>query len=308
LKKIISYIKDFWKSDFSWKIYFPALLGLAIAIYFNFRFDFEDSVVDGYRKQPISLLYYFLYYASAYFFVIFIYQFFEETKKLTQAKGFWLFSILAISLLSIKVTAWIPIDWRPENLNRAETYSFLKTSKSVIGIVIYTLGILALYFFLTPRKNNFFGLTTKGFNWRPYLFMLLLMLPLILIAATQPDFQKVYPRLKMAYFQEDYWKHFAIYEPFYLMSFMVLEWFFRGVLIIGIARFLGHRAVLPAAVLYCVIHFGKPLGECISSLFGGYLLGIFAYYSRSIWGGIIVHMGIALLMDMAALGVPLLMR
>ena len=48
------------------------------------------------------------------------------------------------------------------------------------------------------------------------------------------------------------------------------------------------------------IAIGAVAGALISSFFGGYILGVFAYYSRSIWGGIIVHMGIALLMDLAA--------
>ncbi|NNE28673.1 MAG: CPBP family intramembrane metalloprotease, partial [Saprospiraceae bacterium] len=110
-----------------------------------------------------------------------------------------------------------------------------------------------------------------------------------------------YPRLKLKYFQEGYLNYFLSYEPFYLGGFMMLEWLFRGLLVIGMVKYLGHRAILPMAALYCLIHFGKPMGECISSIFGGYLLGVFAYYSRSIWGGIIVHMGIAFMMDLAAL-------
>jgi hypothetical protein len=42
------------------------------------------------------------------------------------------------------------------------------------------------------------------------------------------------------------------------------------------------------------------MGELISSFFGGSLLGIIAYYSRSIVGGIIVHVGIAWMMELGA--------
>lgn len=41
----------------------------------------------------------------------------------------------------------------------------------------------------------------------------------------------------------------------------------------------------------------KPLGETISSIFGGYLLGVLALYTRSIWGGLLIHLSIAWLMD-----------
>jgi len=40
-------------------------------------------------------------------------------------------------------------------------------------------------------------------------------------------------------------------------------------------------------VAYASIHFGKPLGETIPSVFGGYLLGVLALYTRSIWGGLL---------------------
>ena len=51
-------------------------------------------------------------------------------------------------------------------------------------------------------------------------------------------------------------------------------------------------------LFYCTIHFGKPLGECISSFFGGLLLGIITFHTSAIWGGLIVHLGIAWLMEL----------
>ena len=316
MKKIITYIKDFWQLDFDFKVYGTVLIGLMIAIFFNFKYDFEDSILDSYRRQPISFLYYFLFYASAYYFVIFIYWIYGtlsvDKRQIESISGthssfglsnkwFWITSLFILLLLSFKVFFHYYDQWIPKHLPLPDRYALQKGIRAFVGVLIYLIGIAGFYLFVDKKKSNWYGLTTKGFNWRPYAIMLAIMVPLIAIAATQPDFLKVYPRLKLAYFQEDYLKYFLAYEPFYLMGFVVLEWLFRGMLIIGLVRYLGHRAILPMAVLYCVIHFGKPLGECISSVFGGYLLGIFAYYSRSIWGGIIVHMGIALLMDLAAI-------
>ena len=39
------------------------------------------------------------------------------------------------------------------------------------------------------------------------------------------------------------------------------------------------------------------MAEAISSFFGGTLLGIVAYNTGSIWGGLIVHLGIAWMME-----------
>ncbi len=54
------------------------------------------------------------------------------------------------------------------------------------------------------------------------------------------------------------------------------------------------------AATYVFLHFGKPMGEAISSGFGGYILGIIALYSGNIWGGVFVHVGIAWLMEAMA--------
>ena len=37
------------------------------------------------------------------------------------------------------------------------------------------------------------------------------------------------------------------------------------------------------AATYAALHFGKPMGETISSIFGGYILGVIALYNHSNW-------------------------
>ena len=83
------------------------------------------------------------------------------------------------------------------------------------------------------------------------------------------------------------------------MGRILFRWncFFRGFLIVGMVRYFGPQVVLPMILTYCFLHFGKPLTESISSLFGGYILGIISLHSKSIWGGVIIHVGIAWLME-----------
>ena len=92
----------------------------------------------------------------------------------------------------------------------------------------------------------------------------------------------------------------VIYEFFYLADFTFTELVFRGVLVIGMARLIGKDAVLPMVAVYAFLHFGKPLGETIGSVFGGYILGVIALKSKNIVGGCIIHIGVAFLMDIAA--------
>jgi Type II CAAX prenyl endopeptidase Rce1-like len=146
------------------------------------------------------------------------------------------------------------------------------------------------------------GLTAKGFDARPYFWLLLLLVPVVALAATRPDFLHYYPKVKNLAFINSYttpvWPWKLGYELSYGSDFLSIELFFRGLLVIGLIRYAGEQAILPMAAFYCTIHFGKPLGECISSFFGGLVLGVLAYRTRSILGGLIVHLGLAWMMEL----------
>jgi membrane protease YdiL (CAAX protease family) len=139
--------------------------------------------------------------------------------------------------------------------------------------------------------------------------MLLIMIPLIAAASTQPDFQAMYPKLKLITTAStidklSWWKK-LLFELSYGSDFISIELFFRGFLILAFIKWAGKDAILPMACFYCTIHFGKPLGECISSYFGGMILGIVVYNTRSIFGGLMVHLGIAWLMEIGGYIHPL---
>jgi hypothetical protein len=146
------------------------------------------------------------------------------------------------------------------------------------------------------------GLTKKGVSAQPYFMLLLLLVPLVVLASTQHDFLRIYPKVKSLAFMNTYpgpvWPWKAGYELSYGIDFLSIELFFRGLLVIGIVRYAGEQAILPMAAFYCTIHFGKPLGECITSFFGGLVLGVLAYRTRSILGGLIVHLGLAWMMEL----------
>jgi len=167
------------------------------------------------------------------------------------------------------------------------------------------LGIVMLLLLIPWKKfytgNSFFGLTHHNFEWRPYAWMLLIMIPLITMASTQHDFLSMYPRLKMVTADIGHvshaWFYKLLFELSYGSDFVSIELFFRGFLVLAFIKWVGKDAILAMACFYCAIHFGKPLGECISSYFGGLLLGIVVYHTRSVFGGLIVHLGIAWLME-----------
>jgi len=137
----------------------------------------------------------------------------------------------------------------------------------------------------------------------PYLLMLLLMTPLVAGAAASTSFSDMYPRVKELGWQgysASNWLHYALFELCYLVDFLSIEFFFRGYMIATLSRFLGVQALLPVAFFYFSIHLGKPMAEATGSFFGALVLGSVALQTKSVWGGWIVHAGIALLMELLA--------
>jgi membrane protease YdiL (CAAX protease family) len=130
------------------------------------------------------------------------------------------------------------------------------------------------------------------------------MMPLVFAASFDEGFQNLYPNLQdnpaAAHLNVAYWLLVIIFEFVYALDFVSVELIFRGFLVIGMIKVLGRGAIVPMAVTYAFYHFGKPPGETINSVFGGYILGVIALYTRSILGGIIVHIGIAWMMEFFA--------
>jgi CAAX prenyl protease-like protein len=206
--------------------------------------------------------------------------------------------LIAVLLFSAKMVHWDFSSWLPghpgSSLNRYWAVVTQLPAKLLLFLAV--IGLI--------RKMNWVegvGLTTKGFQARPYLGLLLLLVPVVALASTQPDFLRVYPKLSTISFMNGYpgqrWPWKLGYELSYGLDFLSIELFFRGLLVIGLIRYAGEKAILPMAAFYCTIHFGKPLGECITSFAGGLALGVLAYRTRSILGGLIVHLGLAWMME-----------
>ncbi len=54
-------------------------------------------------------------------------------------------------------------------------------------------------------------------------------------------------------------------------------------------------------VPYSMIHFDKPMPEAVAAVVGGTILGWLALRTKSIWGGVLLHIAIALSMDILAM-------
>lgn len=133
---------------------------------------------------------------------------------------------------------------------------------------------------------------------RTYLWLLLSILPLVIAMSFSSTFQRTYPLYRQA---GRSLLELLLWELQYLCSFFAIEFFFRGYLLFGMRRALASQAIFVAMLPYCMFHYTKPPAEALASIIAGIVLGTLAMSSRSIWGGVLLHTGVALTMDLAAL-------
>jgi membrane protease YdiL (CAAX protease family) len=131
-----------------------------------------------------------------------------------------------------------------------------------------------------------------------YLLMFSLIFPAVIEASTTESFRHTYPFYRLANrSQFDLWT----WEAFYAAQFVSLEFFFRGFLLHALRKVMGANAIFVMIVPYCMIHYGKPMPETLGAIGAGVILGTLAMRTRSIWGGVMIHIGVAITMDVLAL-------
>ncbi len=137
-----------------------------------------------------------------------------------------------------------------------------------------------------------------GEHWRGYLLLLSPILVFVVLVSQGEDFVHHYPFYRSA---GRSWLDLLLWELLYLSQFVFLEFFFRGFMLNALRPALGANAIWVMCVPYMMIHFPKLWLEATGAILFGLFLGILALKSRSIWGGVLVHAGVALSMDVAAL-------
>jgi hypothetical protein len=294
MKPILHYIRTyFYDTD---KRALALVSGLtAILIFINYFYHLDDHI-SSYYSFPARFFSRMLVFLVAFALPYLIYSWLRN-KNYFRNTSFTLLVFIGAAIFAFKI-AFVPSFNFPGNYRSYVYWNHVIYWPALLLIIT---AMLFICWQLFDRGQPFYGITTKQLVWKPYFIMLLIMVPLIAAASTQPDFLRMYPKLKMitgSNIDAWSWWHKLLFELSYGSDFFTIELFFRGFLILAFAKWAGKDAILPMACFYCTIHFGKPLAECISSYFGGMLLGIVVYHTRSIFGGLMVHLGIAWLMEL----------
>lgn len=297
MQYFLSLFSDYFKSLDKLSFLLVSLF-VAVLVFCNYRFGWNSKIWQTSSEAERFVRFYCLYFLSfgGTYFILHL----TGRNHISFSAPLLALIALAPAVFTLKVvfSAHRPLFYRLFDYPYNKFYYLL--SDYPIRLVLVLVLLAALWLWVKP-PYPFCGLTVKNFQWKPYLILLACMVPLIALASTQPDFLATYPKFKnIAFFSGTSgtpWLDRLWYELSYGVDFITIEIFFRGFLVLAFAHFAGRDAILPMAAFYCVIHFGKPLGECISSYFGGLLLGILVYKTHTIVGGLIVHLGIAWLME-----------
>ena len=169
-------------------------------------------------------------------------------------------------------------------------------------IFFYFLIPFSILKFVWKEKISDYGMKLKGAfkHYKVYFIMLIVMIPLVLFFSTTKSFQLRYPFYKPIA-TESLFPKFIIWESFYFVQFIAVEFFFRGFMVHGLKRFFGFYSVFIMMIPYCMVHFGKPMPETIAAIFAGIVLGFLSLKSKSIYLGIAIHYSVAITMDLLAL-------
>ncbi len=294
-------IANFIREDFLLAKYlYVALIAIAIIVgqvYFNIY----DLIIAPTYKDGTSMLRLPLIYTAAYFTVLIpTLSMHGELHRLKQWQA-WLFPIILVSIDG----AGQGFDAYREWINNAELLNkeryYLKLVSSFFFRSVAIVFLLCCFRWLTTGNFGLFGLKRSGKYLKVYGFIYCLLLPVFVAVSFTPQFLDFYPKMSIEYCNGSFnwadWKVISLFELCYANDFIGVEGMFRGALVIGMTKWLGPRTVLPMAITYMCIHLGKPDLELCSSVFGGYILGILAYRTQHLWGGIIIHLGIAMLFE-----------
>lgn len=305
MRKLVRFLIDHIKTDFKLNIYLYVVFFIAITIFIAYHFEINRIFLSKYYGYFKGILAYFAINLIAYYGVAIPLLLLRKKSKILRSSAFWILSMAFLILIALERGLYFHKVFLERFPSYEEGLFLYKAFGNLKGIIVYFIPLYILKLIYDKKSEGIFGLRRRNAFMKPFIVMILIILPMVIWASFQSDFQHSYPVFKPWQFGELFhledWQSLFIFETAYTIDFITVELAYRGALVIGMGIILGKDAILPMVSLYVAIHFGKPLAETISSAFGGYILGVIALNLRNIWGGAFIHIGLALMMELAAL-------
>lgn len=204
----------------------------------------------------------------------------------------WL--LMALFWLAMPVLMWIttqPVGGRNRELGHLTWWA-------LSGILVYV-SVPLLYGALTRERIREWGLSLKfiGTEARVFLLLVPVVAAVAWFVAADEAFASNYPFLR----DNSGLIGLLAFEALYGLTFVALEFYFRGFMVHAGNKVIGAHAVPLMSMFYCFIHLGKPPTEVVASLVAGLTLGYLSLRLRSIAVGVALHLTMAWGVDAAVL-------
>ena len=303
MKKLVTSTIDFIKEDFDISLYLKILLFTAALILIEYKFDAYSFFDDKYVYSNFIYVINFIAFSIAYYGVIIILKT-HKYSNIKLDKEFWLKSLISIATASLYI-GYFGYNGIKINMPYPASRFYFFTANNLSGIFTLLMPVALIYLIFDRNKvTPFYGFNLKNFNCKLAAQLAIIAILIAFIGSRFQSVSEYYPILERTAYKSfaqeisaPNWLAASIFEFAYMFDFVMIELFFRGIMIFGFIKVFGKRAILPVACLYAVIHFGKPLPETISSFFGAYLLGIIAINQKNIGIGIVLHCVLAFAME-----------
>ena len=304
MKTFLNYFKSYFASDFNLVAHLFFITFISVCIYLNYEYEIYSNYFRVRDYQELGVLKLWGMYSFAFVVSVAIISLCNKDKKTILNQYYLIIGLLALLFISIDSSYYILKYAKALIPGKSIHYNFiyacLSNTVSLFSIIIPS---FLLYFIVKKFHPELYGLKVNGANLIPYVWLVIAMIPIVVIASTGEDFLNYYPSFSDIQFSTSTLPvsvKVLIYELCYGFDFLSVELIFRGVMVVALSKFAGKHAILPMVACYAFLHFGKPMMETISSVFGGFALGVLAYKSRNIYGGLIVHLGVAWGMELVA--------
>ena len=304
LREIGEFIGDitgFIKSDFRLAKYIYAIALAVFIIVGQVYFHIYDLLIAPSYEDGTSMLRLPIVYASVYFAVLLPTLWMHGELWRMRRWQSWVLPLVLVTIDGAGQGFDLYRQWAADYAVWFKDRYYLCLVGSFLFRSVFIVLSLMVFHKLTAGTFALYGLKRSAKYLRVYALIYILLLPVFLAVSFTPQFLDYYPKMDIAYYDGAMgWNRLSViglFELCYANDFLGVESMFRGAMVIGLVRWLGPRTVLPMALTYMCIHLGKPDLELCSSVIGGYMLGILAYRTQHLWGGIIIHLGIAMFFE-----------
>ncbi len=305
LKNIKLLFQDFlvfFRQDYKFLPYCYAALVITLSIVFIYTTDIGWAIAYGKFPTSNNIVNSILMFTAIYFPVAVPVLILQGKYKEISKPHFYLKGLLLVGIVAVAAS----FSWRERldfaNMPLDEQQFIFKTLWRMNNLIWVLPVLILLRVFWDKKVKGLYGLCSGNHHIKAYLSLFVFILPILIAVSFTPGFLFYYPQgkpwLNDGLFGNPAWLNTTLFEIVYMCDFVMVELIFRGALVIGMGMAIGRSAVLPMVAVYVALHFGKPALETISAIFGGYFLGTLAFQTKHIWGGVIIHIGIALSIEL----------